>query len=123
MSGGHTLFEIGGVGFDDLPLAICPDGANLRSPSNRHLARALGYLSDFNPAQVYDVAIIGAGPAGLGAAVDAASDGLSMLVLDLRAFGGQAGTNTKIENYLGFPMGISGQELASRAFTTSCASI
>jgi thioredoxin reductase (NADPH) len=113
----HLLTWQLGVGSDDLPLAICPDGTILRSPSDAHLARALGYLSDLDPSQVYDVAIVGAGPAGLAAAVYAASEGLSVLVLDRRAFGGQAGTSAKIENYLGFPTGISGQELASRAFT------
>lgn len=106
-----------GAGPDDLPLAICPDGTILRSPSDAHLARTLGYLSDLDASHVYDVAIVGAGPAGLAAAVYAASEGLSVLVLDRCAFGGQAGTSAKIENYLGFPTGISGQELASRAFT------
>jgi thioredoxin reductase (NADPH) len=91
--------------------------AILRSPSDAQLAMALGYLSDLDASQVYDVAIVGAGPAGLAAAVYAASEGLSVLVLDCRAFGGQAGASAKIENYLGFPTGISGQELAGRAFT------
>ena len=77
----------------------------------------LGYVSDLDPSQVYDVAIVGAGPAGLAAALYAASEGLSVLVLDRRAFGGEAGTSAKIENHLGFPTGISGQELARRAFT------
>jgi thioredoxin reductase (NADPH) len=113
----HLLTEQLGVGPDDLPLAICPDGTILRSPSDAHLARALGYLSDLDDSHVYDVAIVGAGPAGLAAAVYGASEGLSVLVLDRRAFGGQAGTSAKIENYLGFPTGISGQELATRAFT------
>src|ERR1700694_1368082 len=76
---------------------------------------ALGSLSDLDASQVYDVAIVGAGPAGLAAAVYAASEGLSVLVLDCRAFGGQAGASARIENYLGFPTGISGLALMARA--------
>lgn len=113
----RLLIEQLGAARGDLPLAICPDGTILRSPSDAQLAMALGYLSDLDASQVYDVAIVGAGPAGLAAAVYAASEGLSVLVLDCRAFGGQAGASAKIENYLGFPTGISGQELAGRAFT------
>jgi thioredoxin reductase (NADPH) len=101
---------------DDFPLVVCPNGAILRNPDERQLASCLGLIPEFDPAHVYDVAIVGAGPAGLAAAVYAASEGLSVAVLDCRAPGGQAGTSARIENYLGFPTGISGQELAGRAF-------
>ncbi|MBX9701108.1 MAG: FAD-dependent oxidoreductase [Acetobacteraceae bacterium] len=101
---------------DDLPLALCPDGSVLRNPSEAELARCLG-LSEVDTQQVWDVVVVGAGPAGLATAVYAASEGLSVLVLDARAFGGQAGASARIENYLGFPTGISGQALAGRAFT------
>jgi thioredoxin reductase (NADPH) len=102
---------------NDLPIAICTDGTVLRSPSDAQIATALGILPNLDASQVYDVAIVGAGPAGLAAAVYAASEGLSVLVLDCRAPGGQAGASAKIENFLGFPMGISGLDLAGRAFT------
>ncbi|CAJ92891.1 Thioredoxin reductase [Cupriavidus necator] len=101
---------------DDFPLVVCPDGTVLRNPDVGQLASCLGLIPDFNPAHVYDVAIIGAGPGGLAAAVYASSDGLSAAVFDCRAPGGQAGTSARIENYLGFPTGITGQDLASRAF-------
>lgn len=101
---------------DDLPLVVCPNGAVLYNPDVEQLASCLGLTPDFDPAKMYDVAIIGAGPAGLAAAVYAASDGLSVAVFDCRAPGGQAGTSARIENYLGFPTGITGQELANRAF-------
>jgi thioredoxin reductase (NADPH) len=101
---------------DDFPLVICPDGTILRNPDEGQLASCLGLIPDFDPAHVYDVAIVGAGPAGLAAAVYAASEGLSVAVFDCRAPGGQAGTSARIENYLGFPTGIAGQTLAARAF-------
>ncbi|MCD9119566.1 MULTISPECIES: FAD-dependent oxidoreductase [Cupriavidus] len=101
---------------DEFPLVVCPDGRVLRNPDERHLASCLGLIPDFDPAHVYDVAIVGAGPGGLAAAVYAASEGLSVAVLDCRAPGGQAGTSARIENYLGFPTGITGQALAGRAF-------
>jgi thioredoxin reductase (NADPH) len=101
---------------DDFPLVICPDGTVLRNPDNAQLASCLGLVPEFDLAHVYDVAIVGAGPAGLAAAVYAASEGLSVAVLDCGAPGGQAGASTRIENYLGFPTGISGQALAGRAF-------
>jgi thioredoxin reductase (NADPH) len=88
----------------------------LRNPSEGELARCLGLVRPIDPSRVYDVAIIGAGPAGLAAAVYAASEGLSVLVLDCRAFGGQAGASARIENYMGFPTGISGMALMARAF-------
>lgn len=101
-----------------LPLAVCSDGAVLRNPSEAELARCVGLLDEVEACDtVYDVAIAGAGPAGLAAAVYASSEGLSVLVLDTQAFGGQAGASARIENYLGFPTGISGQALAGRAYT------
>ena len=88
----------------------------LRNPSEVELARCLGLVRPIDPKRVYDVAIVGAGPAGLATAVYAASEGLSVVVLDCRAFGGQAGASARIENYLGFPTGISGMALMARAF-------
>ena len=96
-------------------LAVCPSGALLKNPTEMEIAKAIG-LSDYDPDRLYDVAVVGAGPSGLAAAVYAASEGLSVIVLDSRAFGGQAGASARIENYLGFPTGISGQALAGRAF-------
>jgi thioredoxin reductase (NADPH) len=87
----------------------------LLNPSNRELAVALGLAEAVDPAAVFDLAVVGAGPAGLAAAVYGASEGLSTIVLEAEAPGGQAGTSSKIENYLGFPTGISGQALAGRA--------
>ncbi|WP_144155945.1 FAD-dependent oxidoreductase [Paraburkholderia sp. BCC1885] len=101
---------------EDLPLVICPDGTVLRHPSDPQLATCLGMLPPLDASLIYDVAIVGAGPAGLATAVYAASEGLSVIVLDSRAPGGQAGASSRIENYLGFPTGISGQALAGRAF-------
>src|SRR5579872_1868325 len=103
----------------DLPLAVCPKGTILKSPSEGELARALGMVPIDECDQIYDVAIVGAGPAGLSTAVYAASEGLSVIVLDARAFGGQAGASARIENYLGFPAGISGQALTGRAYVQS----
>jgi thioredoxin reductase (NADPH) len=94
---------------------VCPNGNLLTNPSDVEVAKAIG-LCEFDSAPVRDVAIVGAGPAGLAAAVYAASEGLSVIVLEARAFGGQAGASSRIENYLGFPTGISGQALAGRAF-------
>jgi len=100
----------------DLPLAVCADGTILKRPREAELARQLGMLRIDNPDRTYDVAVVGAGPAGLATAVYAASEGLSVIVLDARAYGGQAGASARIENYLGFPTGISGQALAGRAY-------
>jgi thioredoxin reductase (NADPH) len=100
---------------EQLPVLILPGEVLLRNPTNAALADALGLVESLDAAAVYDVAVIGAGPAGLAAAVYAASEGLSTLVLESVAPGGQAGTSSKIENYLGFPTGISGQALAGRA--------
>jgi thioredoxin reductase (NADPH) len=100
----------------DVPVVLCPDGTVLRNPSEQELARCIGMLDDVADT-LFDVAVVGAGPAGLATAVYAASEGLSVAVIDARAFGGQAGASARIENYLGFPTGISGQALAGRAYT------
>jgi thioredoxin reductase (NADPH) len=105
------------VGTGDLPIVLCPDGSLLRNPTDGQLARCLGMVGALDPDRVYDVAVVGAGPAGLATAVYAASEGLSVLVLDCRAFGGQAGASARIENYLGFPTGITGLALMARAYT------
>jgi thioredoxin reductase (NADPH) len=98
-----------------MPLAVCPDGTVLGNPSEAALARQIGMSVPWSE-KVYDVAVVGAGPAGLSTAVYAASEGLSVAVVDARSYGGQAGASARIENYLGFPTGISGQALAARAF-------
>ncbi|MEJ2817225.1 FAD-dependent oxidoreductase [Caulobacter sp. CCG-8] len=100
----------------ELPIVLCPGGQILRHPSNAELARCIGMVGDLDPTHIYDVAVVGAGPAGLATAVYAASEGLSVLVLDTRAFGGQAGASARIENYLGFPTGVSGMALMARAY-------
>ena len=88
---------------EQLPIVLCPGGQLLRNPTETCLARCIGLVRPIDPDRLYDVAIVGAGPAGLAAAVYAASEGLSAVVLDCRAFGGQAGASARIENYLGFP--------------------
>jgi thioredoxin reductase (NADPH) len=100
---------------EQLPVVVLPDKDFLRNPSTPELADALGLTESFDPERVYDVTVVGAGPAGLAAAVYGASEGLDTLVIEPLAPGGQAGTSSKIENYLGFPTGISGQALAGRA--------
>ena len=104
------------VGKEDLPIAICPNGTILRDPGEAALARCIGLLYDVDAARLYDVAIIGAGPAGMAAAVYGASEGLAVLLLESRVFGGQASASARIENYLGFPTGISGRALMGRAY-------
>jgi thioredoxin reductase (NADPH) len=99
-----------------LPIVLCPGGQLLRNPGEDELARCIGLVGPIDPDRIYDVVIIGAGPAGLAAAVYAGSEGLSALVLDCRAFGGQAGASARIENYLGFPTGITGMALMARAY-------
>jgi thioredoxin reductase (NADPH) len=100
----------------ELPIVLCPDGRLLRNPSDVELARCIGLVKPIDPSKIYDVVIVGAGPAGLAASVYAGSEGLSVLVLDCRAFGGQAGASARIENYLGFPTGITGLALMARAY-------
>src|SRR5213079_2136962 len=103
------------VSADDVPVVICRDVV-LRSPSTQRIADALGFNDAIDQTHVRDLVVVGAGPAGLAAAVYAASEGLDVLVIETNAPGGQAGSSSKIENYLGFPTGISGQELAGRAY-------
>ncbi len=112
----QALIERFHVDPGQMPIVLCPDGQLLRNPSEIELARCIGLVRPVDPDRVYDVAVIGAGPAGLGTAVYAASEGLSVLVLDCRAFGGQAGASARIENYLGFPTGITGMALMARAY-------
>jgi thioredoxin reductase (NADPH) len=111
-----ALIERFNVDPDQLPIVLCPGGQLLRNPSELELARCIGLVSPIDPGRVFDVAVVGAGPAGLATAVYAASEGLSVLVLDCRAFGGQAGASSRIENYLGFPTGITGMALMARAY-------
>src|SRR5262249_6699817 len=99
----------------EVPVVICQGHGVMRRPTAQQVANCLGFNSNIDRAQVRDVVILGAGPAGLAAAVYAASEGLDALVVETRAPGGQAGSSSKIENYLGFPTGVSGQELATRA--------
>jgi thioredoxin reductase (NADPH) len=115
-AGGQAMVERLGVHPGELPLVVCPSGALLRNPTEDELAGCLGITPKLDPETVYDVAIVGAGPAGLAAAVHAASEDLSVIVLDGHAMGGQAGASARIESYLGFPTGISGQPLTGRAF-------
>jgi thioredoxin reductase (NADPH) len=101
----------------DVPLVRLPGGQELRSPSSGELSRALGIGLELGSREEVDLVVVGGGPAGLGAAVYGASEGLTTLVLESGALGGQAGTSRRIENYLGFPAGISGAELTARAIT------
>jgi thioredoxin reductase (NADPH) len=111
-----ALLETLGFGIADTPILICGAGHVVRNPADAAVARALGF-DTVDETELCDVAVVGAGPAGLAASVYAASEGLSVTTIDLASPGGQAGTSSKIENYLGFPTGISGQELAQRAMT------
>src|SRR6202795_4097494 len=111
-----TLIERFDVNAHHLPIVLCPNGKLLRNPGDNELARSLGLVRPIDAAKLYGVAIVGAGPGGLAAAVYAASEGLSAITLDCRAFGGQAGASSRIENYLGFPTGISGLALMARAY-------
>jgi thioredoxin reductase (NADPH) len=103
------------VTMEEIPVVVCNNRTVLRSPSIQELARCLGLNAHITAAEVRDLVIVGAGPAGLAAAVYGASEGLDVLVIEAESPGGQAGSSSRIENYLGFPMGISGQELAGRA--------
>src|SRR6267378_3555682 len=104
------------VGVRDVPVVICRGQSVLRNPTNREIADCLGFNEAVDRTHLRDLVIVGAGPAGLAAAVYGASEGLDVLVIESEAPGGQAGSSSKIENYLGFPTGISGQELAGRAY-------
>jgi thioredoxin reductase (NADPH) len=113
--GVQALLDRFHVGVDEVPVVVCEGGQVLRNPSIEALASGLGLSPEFDAAKTRDVVIVGAGPGGLAAAVYAASEGLDVLVLEETAPGGQAGSSSRIENYLGFPTGISGQDLAGRA--------
>jgi thioredoxin reductase (NADPH) len=113
---GRVLLERFHIAANELPIVVCPDGSLLRNPSENQLARCIGLAHALDPDREHDVAIVGAGPAGLAAAVYATSEGLSAIVIDCRAFGGQAGASARIENYLGFPTGITGMSLMARAY-------
>jgi len=112
----RALIERFHVDPGQLPIVLCPGGQLLRNPGETELARCIGLVRPIDPARLYDVVVVGAGPAGLATAVYAGSEGLSVLVLDCRAFGGQAGASARIENYLGFPTGITGIALMARAY-------
>jgi thioredoxin reductase (NADPH) len=114
-AGVETLLERFHVSVDEVPIVVCRAEKVLKNPSNEQLAECLAINPQMDDATVRDVLVIGAGPAGLAAAVYAASEGLDVLVIETTAPGGQAGSSSKIENYLGFPTGISGQALAGRA--------
>ena len=115
--GVQALLDRFSLRVEDVPVVICRYQLVLRNPSNEEVAECLGLNARFDPERSRDLLVVGAGPAGLAAAVYGASEGLSVLVLESNAPGGQAGASSRIENYLGFPTGISGQELAGRAFT------
>ena len=116
-TGVQELLDQFHVAAADVPVLICRGEVVLRNPTTGQIAECLGFNDAIDQGQIRDVVIVGAGPAGLAAAVYGASEGLDVLVLEANAPGGQAGASSKIENYLGFPTGISGQELASRAYT------
>jgi thioredoxin reductase (NADPH) len=113
----RTLVERTGVQPEDLPVMVCASGTVLKRPSDAEAGVCLGLTPKLDLSKPRDVVVVGAGPAGLAAAVYAASEGLSVTVFDQRSFGGQAGASARIENYLGFPTGISGGALAGRAFS------
>jgi thioredoxin reductase (NADPH) len=112
----QAMFDRFGVTEADIPVIVCRGEIVLRHPTNAEIADCLGFNPSVDAAHVHDVVVVGAGPAGLAAAVYAASEGLDVLVIEARYPGGQAGSSSKIENYLGFPTGISGQALAGRAY-------
>jgi thioredoxin reductase (NADPH) len=112
----QSLLDQFGVSVNDIPVLICRGDIVLRNPTNEAAAECFGLNTGIDEGEVYDLIVIGAGPSGLAAAVYGASEGLKVLVIETNAPGGQAGSSSRIENYLGFPMGISGQDLAGRAF-------
>jgi thioredoxin reductase (NADPH) len=105
-----------GLGPEQTPIVVMRGGEVLRNPSNAELARAAGFGIGEVPGKVYDLAVVGAGPAGLAAAVYGASEGLVTAMVDGSGVGGQIGTTSRIENYLGFPVGVSGEDFAERAY-------
>jgi thioredoxin reductase (NADPH) len=113
----QTLLDRFHIGIADVPVLICRGTLVLKNPTNLEIADCLGFNVGIDQVKIRDVVIIGAGPSGLAAAVYGASEGLDVLVVEANSPGGQAGSSSKIENYLGFPTGISGQELAARAYT------
>ena len=115
-SGVQELLDRFHVGVDDVPVLICRGTVVLRNPTNGEVAGCLGFNDAIDQTHIRDVAIVGAGPSGLAAAVYGASEGLDVVMVEMNSPGGQAGSSSKIENYLGFPTGISGQELADRAY-------
>jgi len=116
-SGVQELLDRFHIAADDVPVLICRGELVLRNPTNQQIADCLGFNDSIDQTQIRDLVIVGAGPAGLAAAVYGASEGLDVLVLESNAPGGQAGSSSKIENYLGFPLGVSGQELTARGYT------
>jgi thioredoxin reductase (NADPH) len=113
----RTLVDRFEVTPEELPIVLCPSGQLLRNPGEDQLARCVGLVGKLDPDRIYDLIVVGAGPSGLATSVYAASEGLSVLIVDCRSFGGQAGASARIENYLGFPTGISGMALMGRAFS------
>ncbi len=118
-TGVQELLDRFQVAVTDIPVIICRGEVVLRNPSNRDIADCLGFNDPIDQAQMHDTVVVGAGPSGLAASVYAASEGLDVMVLESGAPGGQAGSSSRIENYLGFPSGISGQELTARAYAQS----
>ena len=112
----QNLLDSFEISTNEIPVLICRGQLVLRNPSNQEIADCLGFNEPVDQTQVRDLVVIGAGPSGLAAAVYGASEGLDVLVLETSSPGGQAGSSSRIENYLGFPTGISGQELAARAY-------
>jgi thioredoxin reductase (NADPH) len=115
-TGVQELLDRFRVAVTDIPVLICRGEVVLRNPSNRDISDCLGFNDPIDQAQMHDTVVVGAGPSGLAAAVYAASEGLDVMVLESGAPGGQAGSSSRIENYLGFPSGITGQELTARAY-------
>src|SRR6202050_221115 len=115
----EAMLERFHVAASEIPIVVCQSKKIMKNPSNAELAECLGMNPEYSDATLRDVLVVGAGPAGLAAAVYAASEGLDVLVLETTAAGGQAGSSSKIENYLGFPTGLSGNELAASAIAQS----